>query len=60
MNTKEIFSRKYDDESLIDVQEHIIEAIENSDLPCDKHGFTTGRYTVTVIWQEDSFDNDES
>lgn len=57
-----IFEKKYDSESLYDLDRDISEAISEdynpkmSRLPQDEHGFHKGTFTVSIVWNEESVD----
>jgi hypothetical protein len=43
----------YDGESIIDIQEQIYYAIEDTELPKDEYGFFKGTITVTIEWSDE-------
>lgn len=53
---KIVFEKKYDDESIVDLERDMYEAINESDGPVDEHGFHTGTFKVIIMWESD--DND--
>lgn len=50
-----IFEREYSDESLIDLDEHLQDAIydESLNLPQDEYGFRRGSFSVIVVWTDE-------
>lgn len=50
---KKLLDREYDDNSVVDVERDVFEAINDSDLPVDNHGFTQGTYRVVITWTSD-------
>lgn len=55
-----LFEKEYDDESLIDLQEHIYYVLEEGDydLPTDKYGFRRGTFKVIIEWTDEELDNE--
>lgn len=47
-----IFCKEYDGESIVDLDRDIFEALEESDIPQDKHGFHEGTFTVKIEWTD--------
>lgn len=51
-----IFEKKYDGESLCDLQRDVDEAFQEEynavmeQVPTDKYGFHQGKFTVTIEW----------
>jgi hypothetical protein len=50
---KVLMLREYSAESSIDIDEDVNDAINESNLPVDKHGFFRGTLTVEITWQDD-------
>lgn len=50
-----IFERNYSGESLIDIEQDVWDACNESDfpIPTDIHGFHIGTFTVTITWKKD-------
>jgi hypothetical protein len=50
-----IFEHTYSDESLIDLEQHLMDVIYDEDLnlPQDEHGFRKGGFKVTVEWSDE-------
>lgn len=46
--SKVLFHKTYESEELADVNRHMWEAINEHNLPTDKHGFSLGTFTFTV------------
>lgn len=53
MENKVIMQVEYDGESIIDIDQHIYDAIEDADLPTDKYGFMKGTIVATLVWVND-------
>lgn len=52
---KTLMERKYCDEELVDLEQHIYDAInESHDLPVDEYGFRLGTFRVHIKWENDS------
>lgn len=52
---KTLMERKYSDEELIDLEQHIYDVInESHDLPVDEYGFRIGTFRVQISWENDS------
>jgi hypothetical protein len=48
-----IFYKEYDGESIADIEEDVYDAVNDSDIPADDHGFTKGIFRVTISWSEE-------
>jgi len=53
--TMVIFDKHYSDESLIDLEGHIADALSDNiaGIPRDEYGFLTGTFRVTINWSEE-------
>lgn len=51
---KTLFDKKYSDESLIDLDQDVFEAIEVAALPKDEYNFTPGTFRVVITWEDDN------
>ena len=52
--SKLIMQREYDDESLIDFHENLLDAIDNAKIPQDNNGFLLGTFRITIMWEYDN------
>ena len=52
----ELMKRDYCAEGIIDVERHVFEAIDDSNIPKDAHGLQKGTFRITVEWLEDEDD----
>ena len=50
---KTILEKKYTDETLIDIEDDVCDAISHNNLPTDENGFTSGTFILTLTWKED-------
>jgi hypothetical protein len=48
----QIFNREYSGESIVDIEQDIYDAINNTELPVDEHGFIAGTFRVTIQFKE--------
>ena len=48
-----IFENEYDGESIVDMEEHVYDAVNEADVPVDEHGFAKGTFKVTIEWSEE-------
>lgn len=50
-----IFDKEYSDESMIDLEGHIADALSDNvvEIPRDMYGFLTGTFRVTIEWTPD-------
>ena len=50
-----IFDKHYSDESLIDLERHITDALSDNvaEIPRDEYGFLQGTFRVTITWSEE-------
>ena len=55
IETKTIFQKVYDDETLKDLEDDLFFRIGQSNLPTDENGFTKGSYLVIVKYAEEGF-----
>lgn len=44
--------KEYDCNNYHEIEEDIVDAIELSEIPTDKHGFLLGTFTVKLEWSE--------
>lgn len=60
MDSKTIFNKQYDGESLYDLARDISEAMVEEynpiigEIPVDQHGFQAGSFEVSIIWTENT------
>jgi len=50
---KTILEKEYTDETLMDIEDDVCDAIGYTNLPTDKNGFTSGTFILTLTWKED-------
>ena len=50
---KTILEKEYTDETLMDIEDDVCDAIGYNNLPTDKNGFTSGTFILTLTWKED-------
>jgi hypothetical protein len=50
-----VMYKSYCDESIIDIEDDLYEAMNSSNIPTDKHGLSSGTYQINVVWQEDGY-----
>lgn len=48
-----IFEKEYDEETLLDIQDDIFDAVNKASLPEDEYGFRKGTFTVRVVWEDE-------
>lgn len=50
-----IFDKHYSAESLIDLEEHLADALSDNvaDIPSDEYGFLQGTFRVTITWSNE-------
>lgn len=51
-----ILNKIYDGETIIDVNEDITDAVNDSSLPIDEYGFVDGEFVVTVKFIPRTYD----
>jgi hypothetical protein len=49
---KLLLSKEYDGGSIVDIEEDITEAINESDIPVDSYGFARGTFRVVLTFEE--------
>lgn len=49
-----LFHKEYDGESIIDIEQDVMEAICEADVPADEHGIQQGTFTVKIEWDFES------
>jgi len=47
------FRKEYSAESIIDIERDVNDAIEDSNIPKDEHGFHKGTFKVTIEWSNE-------
>lgn len=54
-NKMKIFEKEYSDESLVDIEEDVYDAVINSKLvpEPDEDGFRRGTFKVTIEWEDE-------
>ena len=50
-----IFDRDYSDESLVDLEQHLMDVIydDSLNIPQDEYGFRKGVFKVTISWEDE-------